>query len=337
MEHLPPNLSSPPLPLPHILPEGIFTQFLQPFPFPDSTMLTISHLQKSYANGKQALRGVSLEIGQGVFGLLGPNGAGKTSLLEILAANLDFDGGDVLLDGKLSLRRRPQAWRGRLGYLPQYFDFPPNTTGREVLREAALLLDVPSRGLRERIDTLLERTNLTWAAGRAANEYSRGMKQRLGLALTLLHDPALILLDEPTAGLDPIERALFRELLLEIAPSHVVLLSTHIVKDVERSCDRLGVITDGEIRFLGSPAELSETARGFVWELDAAANEFDTIAAQMRVISSRREEDSRVRLRVLSPAPVSPWQMEPVEPTLEDGYFHLVEGARAQTEEARTG
>lgn len=285
--------------------------------------LDVSGLTKIYPTGKRALDEVSLSLGPGVFGLLGPNGAGKSSFMEILAANLTFESGTVTLNDAISLAMRPQLWRQELGYLPQIFDFPAHTHGREALEESALLLGKSPRKLRQRMDMLLERLNLQWAAGRDASRYSRGMKQRLGLAIALLHDPSLLLLDEPTAGLDPVERVLFRNLLAEMGRKHIVILSTHIVADVERCCSTIGIMDGGRIIFFGTPEALTERAQGKVWEFAIGDNEIDDLIQSRRAVSVYRKEGRAIARVVAETKPTD--EAVAVEANLEDAYFQLLE------------
>ncbi|MDX2175999.1 MAG: ATP-binding cassette domain-containing protein [Candidatus Sumerlaeia bacterium] len=277
---------------------------------------------KIYGNLRRALDGVHLELGEGVFGLLGPNGAGKTSLMEILSGGLGFEAGTIAFADGVDVARQPREWRRRLGYMPQAFDFLPHQTGVEVLEEACLLLGLSPRAMRPRIEALLERVNLVDAARRDAASYSRGMKQRLGVALALLHDPQLLLMDEPTAGLDPEERVFFRDLLAELAPGRVTILSTHIVGDVERTCARLGVIAKGRVLFTGTPAELTARVRGKVWALPVGREALAAWPGPGQLLGIEAAPGGAVA-RVLAASPPGA-SARPVEATLEDAYMGAI-------------
>ncbi|MCB2155180.1 ATP-binding cassette domain-containing protein [bacterium] len=290
--------------------------------------LTIQNVTKVYPTGRKALDGVDLEIGEGVFGLLGPNGAGKSTLMEILVGSLGFEAGRVTFDGS-DVGRHPVAWRRRLGYMPQTLDFVPNQTGEEYLQECCLLSGFTPRSARHRIAEFLERVNLTHAAKRAATGYSRGMKQRLAIAAALVTDPPLVLLDEPTSGLDPRERVFFRELLASVSSGRTVILSTHIVNDVERCCGQIGVLADGRILFTGAPQELIRGVEGRVWETTLPADQIDEWVESGRVVTMR-EEAGEVRARLVSADQPLPGARQ-VDAGLEDAYMHAVgpEGLRA--------
>lgn len=289
-------------------------------------MLKLENLVKVYPPNHRALDGLSLETGEGVLGLLGPNGAGKSSLMEILSAGMDFQAGSVLLDGAIDVRRQPRKWRGLLGYLPQHFDFPPFMTGRELLRESLALHGRSISASRKRIDVLLERANLTDAADRYAASYSRGMKQRLGFILAVLHEPRLLLLDEPTAGLDPVERVFFRDLLADIATGRIVILSTHIVEDVEKCCHSLAVVNHGRLLFRATAADLLARALERVWEYPIEEEDVDTLAASRQTVSIRFA-GGQFLARVISDAkPRHDAHMVPAN--MEDAYFELLEGQR---------
>jgi ABC-2 type transport system ATP-binding protein len=288
-------------------------------------VLAISSLVKEYPPDKRALDGLTLDAGEGVLGLLGPNGAGKSSLMEILSAGLDQQSGSVVLDGSLDLRRHPRKWRANLGYMPQHFDFPPFLTGRELVRQALAFLGKLDRAGRGRMEELLERANLKWAADRHAASYSRGMKQRLGFVLAVVHQPRLLLLDEPTAGLDPLERVFFRDLLAEIAPGRVTILSTHIVEDVEKCCESLAVLHRGSLAYRGNAGDLIGRALGRVWEHPVEESEVDKASSTRRTVSIRFVE-GRFVARVIADTQPNP-DATPVEATLEDAYFDLLEGS----------
>ena len=229
-------------------------------------MLEVRNLGKTYRGGVEALGGIDLSIPAGMFGLLGPNGAGKSTLMRTLAAiqlpdqgSIHFDGIDVLAD--------PAALRRRLGYLPQYFGAYPHASCRTMLRHMALLKGLQDdKSTSSRIDELLELTNLADHAGRPVTQFSGGMRQRFGIAQALLNDPALLILDEPTAGLDPEERMRLYNLLSQLSGERVVLLSTHIVDDVEQLCSKVAIVHGGKVAAAGTTGALVEELDGAVWE-----------------------------------------------------------------------
>ena len=222
-------------------------------------MLELRDIRKTWPDGKEALRGVSLALSSGMFGLLGPNGAGKTTLLSVIVLAVQPSGGELLYDG-LDARRGSDRGRIRasIGYLPQEFAPIAQLTGREYLHYCARLRSIPlsRRALGERVEHLLDAVDLLRVADRASGGYSGGMRRRLGIAQALIHAPRLVVVDEPTAGLDPEERIRFRNLIGEVAESVTVLLSTHICEDIEATCDRIGILIGGRMRFDGSPAKL---------------------------------------------------------------------------------
>jgi ABC-2 type transport system ATP-binding protein len=216
--------------------------------------LRIEHLSKTYVNGTRALNDVSLTIPRGMFGLLGPNGAGKSTLMRILATLQEADAGSVQL-GDIDVLRDKDAVRRTLGYLPQEFGLYPKVTAEDLLDHFAILKGITDRDERRRIvDALFEQTNLHGARGQQLGAYSGGMRQRFGIAVALLGKPGLIIVDEPTAGLDPAERFRFLNLLAELGENAVVILSTHIVDDVSDLCSRMAIIDRGEIRLEAEPA-----------------------------------------------------------------------------------
>lgn len=222
-------------------------------------MIELRGITKTYSDGKHALRGVDLALGEGMFGLLGPNGAGKTTLLSILVLALEPSSGTRLYDGldARSALARPRI-RGSVGYLPQDFQPIRHLTGREYLLHCARMRSVRlnRQDLDRRVHMLLEAVDLHDAAERASGEYSGGMRRRLGIAQALIHAPRLVVIDEPTAGLDPEERIRFRNLIADVAEDVAVLLSTHICEDIEATCERVGIMTDGRLVYDGPPGAL---------------------------------------------------------------------------------
>ncbi|GAA2591796.1 ABC transporter ATP-binding protein [Dactylosporangium fulvum] len=284
-------------------------------------MLELLDITKVYKGQKRAVDGLTLRLEPGLLGLLGPNGAGKSSLLRIAATVMRPTGGQVRFDGTDAVAR-PGALRRALGYLPQDFGVYPNLTAREFLAYLAAVKGLSSRSARSRIDELLELVNLTHAARRPLGGFSGGMLRRVGIAQTLLADPRVVIVDEPTAGLDPEERVRFRNLLSDLAADRVVLLSTHIVSDIESVATRIAVIKDGRVRLDGRPEDLLRTVAGHVWEVvvppEAAAG------IQQRLLTTRlvRTADG-VRLRVLATARPLP-DAVPAPPDLEDAYLGVV-------------
>jgi len=286
-------------------------------------MLTIRNLTKVYPGPVAALQGVDLDIGEGMFGLLGPNGAGKTTLMRILAGLLEPTAGSVTLDGEDAVAHPERVW-ARLGYLPQEFGFYPHLTGEVMLRHLLKLKGVEApRGLPKLAGELLDRVNLTFAAKRKVKTYSGGMRQRLGLAQAIAGDPSLIIVDEPTAGLDPEERLRFYRLLAELAENRVVVLSTHIVEDVAVLCSRFAVIKDGRLVAVTSPSEARASIAGKIWEGAVTGPELEEIQKTRRVTQAILVE-GRNRVRIYEPNGEPPGGFEQVPPTLEDAYFVLM-------------
>jgi ABC-2 type transport system ATP-binding protein len=284
--------------------------------------LRIAGLSKRYPGGVQALRDVSLSIPAGMFGLLGPNGAGKSTLMRILATLQEADAGTAMLDG-LDVLRDKQAVRRVLGYLPQEFGLYPKVTAVELLDHLARIKGVARSADRRRmVDALLERTNLSEARSRRLGTYSGGMKQRFGIAQALLQDPKLIIVDEPTAGLDPEERVRFHNLLSEIGEQVVVILSTHIVSDVSDLCPRMAVIDRGEVIVQGEPSQLAAALKGRVWQKLVTRAALGEHQARLAVLSARLTE-GRTLIRVLAEQRPDA-DCEPVAPEVEDVYFAAI-------------
>jgi ABC-type multidrug transport system ATPase subunit len=282
-------------------------------------MLTIRHLSKTYANGVHALRGIDLDIPQGMFGLLGPNGAGKSSLMRTIATLQDPDQGSIELDGMDLLADKP-ATRRLLGYLPQEFGVYPKVSAEAMLEHFAVLKGVTARGeRRELIEALLRQVNLWDVRKRKLGTFSGGMRQRFGIAQALIGSPKLVIVDEPTAGLDPEERNRFLNLLAEIGEKVVVILSTHIVADVTDLCPRMAIIGQGQVLLTGEPREAIRSLDGRVWRRSIDKAELDNYRARMTILSTRLA-GGRTLLHVLADTPPEPG-FEPVAPDLEDVYF----------------
>ena len=249
--------------------------------------LRITGLSKTYPNGVRALKDLSLNIGNNMFGLLGPNGAGKSSLMRTIATLQDPDSGSIDLDGIDVVRQKAEV-RKILGYLPQEFGVYPKMSALEMLNHLAILKGVVSMGERKAmVEALLNQTNLWDARKKALSTYSGGMKQRFGIAQALLANPRLIIVDEPTAGLDPAERNRFLNLLSSIGRDVTVILSTHIVDDVRELCPRMAIIAAGEVLLEGSPQEALAGLEGRIWsKVVATDDELRALEGQMRVIST---------------------------------------------------
>jgi ABC-2 type transport system ATP-binding protein len=296
-------------------------------------MLTIRSLVKVYPGPVTALQGIDLDVPPGMFGLLGPNGAGKTTLMRILAGLLEPTSGGVALDGEDVLARPESLWR-QLGYLPQEVGFYPHLTGEKMLAHLLDLKGVEAPGGRKAlVADLLERVNLGGAARRKVRTYSGGMRQRLGIAQAIAGDPRLIIVDEPTAGLDPEERLRFYRLLAELAEDRIVLLSTHIVEDVAVLCPRFAVIRRGRLVAQTSPGEALAPLRGKVFEGRVPREQLDEVRRRLRVTQAVLVEGQN-RVRIFEPAGEPPLGFEPVPATLEDAYLLLMQDVAGAAAEA---
>jgi ABC-type multidrug transport system ATPase subunit len=289
-------------------------------------MLHVAALHVRYPNGVYALRGVSLSVAPGLFGLLGPNGAGKSTLMRTLATlqeptsgSVRFDGADIFAD--------PTAHRRRLGYLPQDFGVYPGVSALVLLDHLAALKGLTDRTARtQQVEALLQQVNLWAHRHRAVSSFSGGMRQRFGVAQALLGDPQLLIVDEPTAGLDPVERTRFYNLLAEVADSVVVLLSTHLVEDVRQLCARLAILADGRVVREGTPDDLVEELSGRVFTATAPrGTEPPAVTPPNRVLSSQRVAGA-ARLRVLADQAPSA-AFVPAVPDLEDVYLAAIDTA----------
>jgi len=292
-------------------------------------MLSIRKLVKIYPGPVVALQGIDLDIPKGMFGLLGPNGAGKSTLMRILAGLLEPTSGTVHLDGE-DIVTAPDRLYSRLGYLPQDFGFYPHLSGQAMLEYLLQLKGVESPlGTRRLAAELLERVNLTAAAKRRVKNYSGGMRQRLGIAQAIAGDPALLIVDEPTAGLDPEERLRFYNLLTELARDRTVVLSTHIVEDVAVLCPRFAVMRAGCLVADTSPAAARARLAGTVFEGETPESQVDELRRTRQVTQSILVE-GRTRVRIHATTGEVPPGFEPVTPTLEDAYMVFMHDARSQ-------
>jgi ABC-2 type transport system ATP-binding protein len=282
--------------------------------------LTISGLSKTYPNGVCALKNLSLNVGNNMFGLLGPNGAGKSSLMRTIATLQDPDSGSIDLDGLNVLTQKSEV-RKILGYLPQEFGVYPKMSAVDMLNHLAILKGVISGGeRREMVDALLQQTNLWEARKKALSTFSGGMKQRFGIAQALLANPRLIIVDEPTAGLDPAERNRFLNLLSSIGREVTVILSTHIVDDVRELCSRMAIIAAGEVLLEGSPNDALAALDGQIWaRVVATDDELRVLENQLHIVSTHLVGGQH-EIRVF--APTSPGEgFRAAASGLEDVYF----------------
>ena len=286
-------------------------------------MLSIEALTKRYPNGTLALDGVTLEVGEGVLGLLGPNGAGKTTLMTILATISKPTSGSFSWNGSDGTRN-PRAVREALGFLPQDFGVYEKLTAREFLRYLGRLKGLTGLSLERRVEELVDLVNLRAAAGRRLGGFSGGMRQRVGIAQALLGDPKLVIVDEPTVGLDPEERVRFRNLLSEIAHGRVVILSTHIVSDVEAVASRIAILRSGRLVTAATPEEMLRQVSGRVFRAVVPSERLAEAQQRIPVSGLVRRADG-VHVRYVAPDPVLPGS-EPVEPALEDAYLFLSGG-----------
>lgn len=281
--------------------------------------LIIKDLSKTYANGVQALKNVNLTINQGMFGLLGPNGAGKSSLMRTIATLQEADSGDIRL-GEIDVLKEKDAIRKILGYLPQEFGVYPKVSAEDLLTHLAILKGITNSKERgETVKALLQKTNLYHVRKKNLGTYSGGMKQRFGIAQALLANPKLIIVDEPTAGLDPAERNRFLNLLSEIGENTIVILSTHIVDDVRELCSDMAIINKGEVLYKGSPFDAISELAGKVWRKRIPKIELENYKKNFQVISDKLVAGTPVIHVLADNQPDAAF--EPVEGDLEDVYF----------------
>lgn len=281
--------------------------------------LQIKDLNKTYSNGVHALKDVNLTIPQGMFGLLGPNGAGKSSLMRTLATLQQADSGSVTM-GDIDILKDKAKVREILGYLPQEFGVYPKISSYNMLNHIASLKGVSNKSERkDLVESLLNKTNLWHVRNKSLGTYSGGMKQRFGIAQALIGDPSLIIVDEPTAGLDPAERIRFHNLLSEIGENTIVILSTHIVDDVSNLCNNMAIICLGEVVAKGNPSELTENVKDRIWKKGIEKGDLEEYQSEMQVISTYLKAGQTI-IHVLSDErPDSTF--EPSKANLEDVYF----------------
>lgn len=284
--------------------------------------LQIRHLSKTYSNGVKALDDVSLDIPRGMFGLLGPNGAGKSTLMRTIATLQEPDSGSIML-GDLDVLKRKTEVRQRLGYLPQEFGVYPKISAYDMLDHIAILKGISSQR-RELVEDLLKRVNLWDVRKKALGGFSGGMKQRFGIAQALIGDPKLIIVDEPTAGLDPGERNRFYNLLSEIGEQVIVILSTHIVEDVKELCPQMAIIDKGRVLFSGSPNDALQGVRDRIWTSAVPRASMQSLMQELPVISTRMVAGQPV-LHVFSEQPPADG-FRVTEADLEDVFFTYIKG-----------
>ena len=286
--------------------------------------LNIKNLSKTYSNGKQALKDVSLDIKTGMFGLLGQNGAGKSTLMRTIATLQDADSGDIKFDGgeeKIDLFKAPQEIRKVIGYLPQDFGVYPNVNAQELLLHIANMKGIASTQRQEQVQYLLNKVNLYQHRKDKLETYSGGMRQRFGIAQALLGDPKLIIVDEPTAGLDPMERNRFYNILARLGENKVVILSTHIVEDVSTLCNDMAIIGDGQVLLKGDPNGIEQSLEGKLFEKAIAVNDIEQYKNRYQLIS-QRFYGGKLLIAVLSDE--MPEGFTPKAANLEDVYFKIL-------------
>ena len=291
--------------------------------------LSIQNVSKQYRRDFWGLRDFSLNLDRGVLGLLGPNGAGKSTLMRILATVTQATVGRITWSRNghaVDIAKQPDELRQVLGYLPQDFGIYPNLTGREFLEYLAAIKGLDGKSARRRIEELLQLVNLVDAAKRPLGGYSGGMKQRVGIAQALLNDPMLLIVDEPTAGLDPEERVRFRSLIAELSGDRIVILSTHIVSDVEATATSIAIINQGHLVTHDLPEKLLQAVEGKVWMWATSSQKLTTLKQQCLISSTARRSDG-VHVRVVAEQKPNA-EAEPAPATLEDAYLWFVQTSR---------
>lgn len=280
--------------------------------------LTIKNLTKTYANGVQALSNISLEIHNGMFGLLGPNGAGKSSLMRTIVSLQPADSGEILLNGT-NVSEHPMFIKEQLGFLPQDFGVFPKISAYDLLNHIAILKGISSKNKREeQIDSLLEKVNLTAQKNKEVYTFSGGMRQRFGVAQALLGNPTIIIVDEPTAGLDPEERNRFNGLLSEIGSERIVILSTHLVEDVRNLCSQMAIMQNGKLLAQGKPNDFVAELRGKIWRKQIRKEQLEQYKTNFNIIASHYI-GGHLNIMAFSEAALP--DFEAANPTLEEVYF----------------
>jgi ABC-2 type transport system ATP-binding protein len=284
--------------------------------------LIIENLSKTYSNGVQALKNVSLTIPNGMFGLLGPNGAGKSTLMRTIATLQDSDTGSIYFRG-IEVMNNKSKIRKILGYLPQDFGLDPQIEAMEMLNHFAILKGISNKAQRKHlVNELLNQTNLWDMRNKRLGSFSGGMKQRFGIAQALIGNPQLLIVDEPTAGLDPGERNRFHNLLSEIGENIVIILSTHIVDDVTDLCKNMAIINKGEVYFNGKPCDILNSLQGKIWSKEIDKSEINQYTEKHKILSMRLL-DGQMMVRIYSEG--SPHvSFSNCEPNLEDAYFYTI-------------
>lgn len=286
------------------------------------SVLKITNLTKTYPNGVKALDNINLEISNGMFGLLGPNGAGKSSLMRTISTLQEADGGSIFLDD-LDVLKNPTELRKTLGYLPQEFGVYPNITAYQLLDHIAILKGISNKKERhELVEYLLQKVNLLDKKNEKVKSFSGGMKQRVGIAQALIGNPKLIIVDEPTAGLDPGERNRFHNLLASVGEKVIIILSTHIVEDVKELCTNMAIMNKGKMVFLGTPQKGIEGLKGRVWEKMIHREEVDGYKEKYNVISDKLVAGQPL-IHILSDGNPENGFVQ-MQPSIEDVFFSLV-------------
>ncbi|MGM0421424.1 MAG: ABC transporter ATP-binding protein [Bacillota bacterium] len=285
--------------------------------------IEVNNIKKTYGK-TEALKGINLTIDKGMFGLLGANGAGKTTFMRILTTILQPSSGSIYADGRDIKEIRD--FKNKVGYLPQEFSFYPQLTVYEVMDYLALLGGSKDSSYRRKLNSeLLEKVNLLQHKKVKTRALSGGMKRRLGIAQALINDPELLIVDEPTAGLDPEERVRFRNMLSDLAADRTVILSTHIVEDIKFTCNKMAVLKEGNVIYQGKINEIVDKASGMVWEAEITPAELGEVRNKYNVISYRAEGDAFIP-RILSSSKPTLQNIKEAKPTIEDSYMALMEG-----------